>query len=108
MPKGLNQTSDFLRIYILPVEPLFEALSYCASLHPSEAEDEGGGHPFAGVGPFGTGAPRQENEDQTDTAGAFDDAEEGNNNEETNDVQLSETGRVRNGFQTPDSRYRPY
>lgn len=88
------------------MEPLFEALSYCASLHPSatEEEDEGGGHPFSGVGPFGTGI-MDRNEEQLASEGAFDDADEDQRDE---NVHLSETGRVRNGFQTPDSRFRPY
>jgi hypothetical protein len=83
------------------VEPLFEALSYCASLHPSatDAEDEGGGHPFAGMGPFGTGTLGQGNQTSEE---AFEDADE------DDAVQLSETGRVRNDFQSPDSRFRPY
>ena len=86
------------------MEPLFETLSYCASLHPSPngEDDEGGGHPFAGVGPFGTGTMGGM-QDQADIDGAFDDADE-----EVGDAHLTETGRVRNGFQTPDSRYRPY
>lgn len=86
---------------------MFEALSYCASLHPSitEEDDAGGGHPFSSVGPFGTGLLGGQ-EQQVETDGAFDDAEEGIPGGE--DVQLSETGRVRNAFQTPDSRFRPY
>lgn len=90
------------------MEPLFEALSYCASLHPSitEEEDEGGGggHPFSGVGPFGTGLVGGDNDEELASEGEFDDADE----EQVDNAHLSETGRVRNDFQTPDSRFRPY
>ncbi|UZJ57281.1 hypothetical protein CBS101457_006601 [Exobasidium rhododendri] len=93
--------SPFSELWILPadqdsLEPLFEALSYCASLHPSggEAEDEGGGNPFAGVGPFGTGVRgEQDGRDLIGSEGAFDDAEEDERAE--TDVQLSDIGRAR-------------
>lgn len=99
----LSSTNEAHTSKIITVEPLFEALSYCASLHPSitEEEDEGGGHPFSGVGPFGTGLLGNQ-EQQVESDGAFDDAEE------AGDVRLSENGRVRNDFQTPDARFRPY
>lgn len=77
--------------FATPVEPLFAALSHCASLHPS-VQDDAGGNPFAGMGPFGTG-------NAISDAQQFDDADENG---------LSESGRVRADFQTPDARYRPY
>ena len=91
------------------MEPLFEALSYCASLHPSFTgeEDESGGHPFAGVGPFGTGLMGEQEHQQAIAEGAFDDAED-ENGANGGHIELSDTGRVSNGFQTPDARYRPY
>ncbi|CAO1625440.1 unnamed protein product [Parajaminaea phylloscopi] len=54
------------------VEPLFQALSHCASLHPSYPDDEGdgmgagGGHPFGAIGPFGTGLPSSAEDGQFD------------------------------------------
>lgn len=93
------------------MEPLFEALSYCASLHPSTTGDNtDGGHPFSSFGPFGTGLIGQGQGDegehlQHEADGAFDDAEEG---AEDGSGQLSDSGRVRSDFQTPDGRFRPY
>lgn len=52
-----------------------------------EGDDATGGNPFAGMGPFGTGI---------------------DDNSQFEDAELSETGRVRAPFQTPDSRFRPY
>lgn len=82
------------------VEPLFGALSHCASLHPSALDDDSG-NPFAGMGPFGTGA----NGGGLDSS-QFDDADEAVVDVDENG--LSETGRVRTDYQTPDARYRPY
>ncbi|PWN53347.1 hypothetical protein IE53DRAFT_338979 [Violaceomyces palustris] len=94
------------------LEQLFESLSYCASLHPSAGGDDGG-NPFSGLAPFGNGLPNGSSGMALD--GEYDDADEGDDDLVT-DVQaqdgdqeeLSEAGRVRNDFQTPDSRYRPY
>lgn len=82
------------------MEPLFEALSSCASLHPSLSEDDGG-NPFASLGAFGTGAS---NGASLEVNGAFDDADE----TQEGDAHLSDAGRVRNDYQTPDNRFRPY
>lgn len=80
----------------LLVEPLFLALSHCASLHPSTVDGDEDGNPFASMGPFGTGANGNGEGLQ------FEDAEE------EGGAELSDTGRVRTDFQTPDARYRPY
>ncbi|SPO40325.1 uncharacterized protein PSFLO_05807 [Pseudozyma flocculosa] len=96
------------------VDQLFEALSHCASLHPSAGGGgDGGSHPFSGFAPFGTGDP-----DAMAVDGAFDDADEDDdaivadaqptNGDGAGTAELSEAGRVRNDFQTPDSRFRPY
>lgn len=94
------------------LEVIFDALSYCSSLHPSAlggGEDDAMlGHPFAGVGPFGTGVHGQAEAD-----GAFDDATEEDGDEDAaegrqGDGDLSDTGRVRIDFQTPDARFKPY
>lgn len=87
------------------VESLFEALSVCASLHPSASAD-GGENPFASLGAFGTGlmGVDHSNGSLSETNGAFEDADEAADGV----AQLSETGRVRNDYQTPDNRFRPY
>lgn len=99
-----DEEREFVEMYICTkdsaeLDQLFEALSHCASLHPSgPIEDDGAGHPFAGFAPFGTSASGVQLGEE-DQDGAFDDADD-------ND-ELSETGRVRTD-KTPDSRYRPY
>lgn len=107
-----EEDGEFVEMYICTpdgasLDQLFEALSHCATLHPSGPVDDDGGHPFAGFAPFGTSASGMQlddnvdNDDDKDDA-AFEDAEA------DGDQELSETGRVRVDFQTPDSRYRPY
>lgn len=76
------------------VEPIFETLSYCASLHPSNGPNN---NPFGG---FGDDDDGWEGED-----GAFDDAAEPGEGDEQ---ELSEAGRVRSDFSHPDARFRPY
>lgn len=104
---------EFVEMYICTpdsasLDQLFESLSHCASLHPSGPVDDDGGHPFSGLAPFGTsGSGTQlgdgmDQDEHDDDEGAFDDADG------DDDQELSETGRVRADFQTPDSRYRPY
>ncbi|PWZ02592.1 Calcipressin-domain-containing protein [Testicularia cyperi] len=94
---------NFLEMYIVTpdestLDQLFEALSQCASLHPSGGadEDETSSHPFAGFAPFGTGANGHGQN------GAFDDADAGEADDFVSDVatqsdgvdqELSETGR---------------
>ena len=113
-----DEDGEFVEMYICTpdsasLDQLFEALSHCASLHPSGPVDDDGGHPFSGFAPFGTSGSGTQlgdgmDEDEDDMDGAFDDAD-GDDDEEGPDRQeLSETGRVRADFQTPDSRYRPY
>lgn len=105
-----DEDGEFAEIYICTpdsasLDKLFEALSHCASLHPSGPVEDEGGHPFAGFAPFGTSASGVHlGEDDDEDDGAFVDAEA----EGDEDQELSETGRVRADFQTPDSRYRPY
>lgn len=99
-----EEETGLREMWIIPkntedVEPLFAALSHCASLHPSTSDGDDDGSPFASLGPFGTGLGSSSGAD-----GAFDDAEEG----EEPGGGLSATGRVRTDYQTPDSRYRPY
>lgn len=89
--------------FSLLVEPLFEALSQCASLHPSGNEEDDSGNPFASIGAFGTGNYSGAYGEQEE--GTFDDAE-ADDGEATEG--LTEGGRVRNDFQTPDSRFKPY
>ncbi len=108
-----DEDGEFVEMYICTpdaasLDQLFEALSHCASLHPSGPTEDDGGHPFAGFAPFGTGASGEELEGEDD--GAFDDAETNGDHEdvEGDEQELSETGRVRTDFQTPDSRFRPY
>lgn len=126
-----DDEAEFVEFWLLPEEeraldPLFESLSYCASLHPSATGDDGGtGNPFASMGPFGTGLlGRGSGTDDADDGiydsealvaeGAFDDAEEPSDASRRNTEgrnghpQLSGNGRVRNDFQTPDNRFRPY
>lgn len=115
-----DDTSALVEMHIVTpddatLEQLFDALSQCASLHPSSMleEDVGEhGHPFAGLVPFGTDASGYRLEDS-----AFDDASADEEDGFISDIQapngadaqeLSETGRVRAGPQTTDSRYRPY
>lgn len=107
-----DEEGEFVEMYICTpdgaaLDKLFEALSHCASLHPSGPAEDDGGHPFAGYAPFGTSASGVQLGDDEDFEndqddGAFDDADA------QDDQELSETGRVRADFQTPDSRYRPY
>lgn len=106
-----DQQGEFVEMYICTpnsasLDQLFESLSHCASLHPSGAVDEDAGHPFASFAPFGTSASGLQLGEDQDGNDAFDDAEvdDGDDGEQG----LSETGRVRADFQTPDSRYRPY
>lgn len=106
-----DDDSAFVEMHIVTpddasLDQLFDALSQCASLHPSDMPDEGengSGHPFAGFAPFGTDASGCQLGDDEDD-GAFEDAE----GSEDDALELSETGRVRTDFQTADSRYRPY
>ena len=97
------------------MEKLFDTLSYCASLHPSvteEGEDGEFGNPFSSIGPFGTGLAQNGNGDerhaQLQNDGAFEDAEEAIDGDANPSINLSESGRVRNDYQPPDSRFRPY
>ncbi|SJX60471.1 uncharacterized protein SRS1_11791 [Sporisorium reilianum f. sp. reilianum] len=109
---GDDDNGEFVEMYICTpdgasLDQLFEALSHCASLHPSGPVDDDGGHPFSGFAPFGTSGSGTQlgdgmDQDDQDDEGAFDDADG------DDDAELSETGRVRAEFQTPDSRYRPY
>lgn len=109
---GEEEDGEFVEMYICTpdsasLDQLFEALSHCASLHPSGPVDDDSGHPFSGFAPFGTSGSGTQlgdgmDEDGHDDEGAFDDADG------DDDQELSETGRVRADFQTPDSRYRPY
>lgn len=99
---------------LLLVEHLFETLSRCASLHPStteEGEESGFGNPFSSIGPFGTGISNLSNGDERNAElqndGAFEDAEEDNGTAGSS-IYLSDSGRVRNDYQTPDNRFRPY
>lgn len=102
-----DEEGEFVEMYICTpdsasLDRLFEALSHCASLHPSGTVEDDGGHPFAGFAPFGTSASGvQLGDDDDEEDGAYDDAD-------ADDQELSETGRVRADFQTPDSRFRPY
>ena len=107
-----DEDGEFVEMYICTpdsasLDQLFEALSHCASLHPAGPAEDDAGHPFAGFAPFGTSASGvqlgDDNGDDEDEA--FEDAEADDDGE---DQELSETGRVRADFQTPDSRYRPY
>ncbi|WFC95226.1 hypothetical protein MBRA1_001873 [Malassezia brasiliensis] len=51
------------------LEKLFDALSHCAGLHPSEnGAESGDAHPFSGIAPFGTGADSDDNEEDADDA----------------------------------------
>jgi nucleotide-sensitive chloride channel 1A len=72
------------------VEPMFEALSQCAALHPDENEDE----------------------DEDDFDEAFLDTDEGNVNQSngTEQEELSEAGRVRSDLsqQPHNARFAPY
>ncbi|CAO1622251.1 unnamed protein product [Sympodiomycopsis kandeliae] len=86
---GGDEGLGLKELWIIPqdnshVEPLFSALSHCASLHPSimdgDGDDPSGGNPFAGMGPFGTGVSSQ-----------FDDAQE--EDETADENGLSQTGR---------------
>ena len=91
------------------LDSLFNALSLCSSLHPSTGVGEEGedGHPFSGLGPFGTGLGSNGNVE----IGAFDDADEEElptEGEQQGEEDVNATGRVRNDFQTPYARYRPY
>ncbi|KAF8753290.1 volume decrease after cellular swelling [Rhizoctonia solani] len=66
------------------IEPIFEALSQCAALHPDPNDGgEDDGWVDEGDGGFDT----------------FDG---------TNEEELSEVGRVRNDFSTPSARFQPY
>lgn len=113
-----DEEGEFVEMYIctpdtVSLDRLFEALSHCASLHPSGPEEDDGAHPFAGFAPFGTSASGMQlgEVDDDDDDEAFQDAElDGDhaNGDGEQDQELSETGRVRADFQTPDSRYRPY
>ncbi len=111
-----DDEGEFVEMYICTpdsasLDQLFEALSECASLHPSGPAEDDGGHPFAGFAPFGTSASGVQlgEDDDDDEDGAFGDADiNGHNGGDDDDKELSETGRVRTDFQTPDSRYRPY
>ncbi|KAE8213067.1 hypothetical protein CF327_g3367 [Tilletia walkeri] len=61
-----DDVNTLRELWLLPqqpdqLEPLFDMLSYCASLHPSLGTEEGDtGHPFASLGPFGTGSSSDE------------------------------------------------
>ncbi len=107
------------------LEAAFDALSLCSSLHPSAGADgsEGMGHPFAGLGAFGTGAfgSAGAGAGTFGGAGAFDDADENGDDaviagqEDAEHAEgaegaagLTDSGRVRNEFQTPDARFKPY
>jgi chloride channel, nucleotide-sensitive, 1A len=73
---------------LLSVEPIFEALSLCASLHPDPADED----------------------DMDDDDDLFVDADENSPFETFNGTdgeELSEVGRVRSNF-INDSRYAPY
>jgi nucleotide-sensitive chloride channel 1A len=73
------------------VEKLFEAMSLCASLHPS-VDTNGEEANFFGL-------PNDDDDD--DDQGAYDDAPDDAGEDDA-------AGRVRPDFQTPDSRFRPY
>ncbi|KAI0663693.1 regulator of volume decrease after cellular swelling-domain-containing protein [Cubamyces menziesii] len=85
-----EEVSDMRELSILPkdpsaLEPIFEALSYCASLHPDPgAEDE-----------------------MDDDDDAFVNAEEFETFNGDHDQELSEVGRVRSDFLN-NSRFAPY
>lgn len=120
--EGIQEDEDegeLTEMWIVPLQAqdldaLFESLSYCGSLHPSAgAEDDAGGNPFASLGAFGTGLVGQRGAQGASNGldganGAFEDAEEDNVARRGQEQDLTESGRVRNDFQTPDSRYRPY
>ncbi|PWN19762.1 hypothetical protein BCV69DRAFT_313506 [Microstroma glucosiphilum] len=83
---GVEEEMGLREMWIVPsrsedVEPLFLALSHCASLHPSTSDGDDDGNPFASMGPFGTGANGSEGGLQ------FEDAEE------EGGAELSDTGR---------------
>lgn len=112
LPAQAASSEDASNENATTLEGIFDALSYCSSLHPSALGGNGEDdamlrHPFAGVGAFGTGLHGQAEAD-----GAFDDAaENGDENLEggrQGDGELSDTGRVRIDFQTPDTRFKPY
>lgn len=72
-----------------PVEKLFDALSYCAGLHPSSVDaNSNGGNPFSSIAPFGSGVSA---------------AKEGDEDEEDLDEedQVPEKKRVRTELETP-------
>ncbi|GAC95454.1 hypothetical protein PHSY_003030 [Pseudozyma hubeiensis SY62] len=110
-----DDEGEFVEMYIctpgsVSLDQLFESLSHCASLHPTGPVEDDGGHPFSGFAPFGTSANgtqlgdgNEYDDGDGDDEGAFEDADG-----QADDQELSETGRVRADFQTPDSRYRPY
>lgn len=85
-------------VYVLTVEPIFEALSQCAALHPDpdQSDDE------LGVG-MGMGG------DDDDDAFVDADVEAVQAIAHTvgDEPELSEAGRVRSDFAS-DSRFRPY
>lgn len=79
----VRSNSTFLLTPEPQVEPIFEALSQCAALHPDPNDGDDDGWVDDGEGGFET----------------FDG---------TNEEELSEVGRVRNDFSTPSSRFQPY
>jgi len=76
------------------VDPIFEALSYCASLHPD---------------PQGSDDGDDDDDDNDDDDGAFIDPDTAAFEVFTGDEgeELSEVGRVRSA-PTNDNRYQPY
>ncbi|KAH7341677.1 regulator of volume decrease after cellular swelling-domain-containing protein [Rhizoctonia solani] len=83
-----QEDSEMREMKIIPsnpegVEPIFEALSQCAALHPDPNDGDDDGWADDGEGGFET----------------F---------EGTNEEELSEVGRVRNDFSTPSTRFQPY
>lgn len=79
-----NSPSSLLRLSHL-VEPIFEALSLCAALHP-DPNDDGG----------------EEGDWVDDGEGGFETFDG------TGEEELSEVGRVRSDFSTPSTRFQPY
>ncbi|SPO20096.1 uncharacterized protein UTRI_00491_B [Ustilago trichophora] len=93
-----DDEGEFVEMYICTpdsgsLDQLFEALSHCASLHPSDSAEDDGGHPFAGFAPFGTSAAGVQLGDgdgeNDDDDAAFEDADADGGE----DQELSETGR---------------
>jgi nucleotide-sensitive chloride channel 1A len=70
--------SDALTLHACTVEPIFEAISHCASLHPSHLDDDDDGPTF------GDGFAQADDDD------------------------LDDVGRVRSDFAEPSSRFKPY